>query len=159
MATFFQIGSSPLMARQSFPIGFYILGVVLVAVLVGGVWFLVKHLMDYKKSDKYIQKQLSRLTTQNDVKKFVADNRLPQDEGDMLWNMCKTQKLPNINYYIKDPEPLFQKFKEFYFYLKQNNATPQDIDIFFGLNFNVEKISAATKNLLSTKQEEQDSFR
>ena len=152
MATFFQIGSSPLMARQSFPIGFYILGVVLVAVLVGGVWFLVKHLMDYKKSDKYIQKQLSRLTTQNDVKKFVTDNRLPQDEGDMLWNMCKTQKLPNINYYIKDPEPLFQKFKEFYFYLKQNNATPQDIDIFFGLNFNVEKISAATKNLLSTKQ-------
>ncbi len=149
---YFQIGSSPLSARASFPIGIYILGVVLVAVLVGGIWFLTKHLMDYRKSDKYIQKQLSRVTTLKDVKKFIADNRLSQPEEDMLWYMCRTQKLPNINYYIKNPEPLFEKFNDFYNYLKQNGASQEDINTFFILNFNVEKISAATKNLLSTKQ-------
>ena len=118
MNSYFQIGSSPIMARQSFPIGMFILGVVLVAVLIGGIWILTKHFIDYKKSDKYIQKQLSRVTSQNDVKKFVADNRLSQKESDMLWYMCRTLKLPNINYYIKEPEPLFDKFREFYFYLK-----------------------------------------
>ena len=151
-AIFFQIGSSPLSARASFPIGIYILGVVLVAALVGGFWFLTKHLLDYKKSEKYIQKQLSRVSTYKDVKKFIEDNRLSSEEEDMLWNMCRIQKLPNINYYIKEPEPLFAKLKEFYFYLKEHNATPKDIDIFFRLDFNIEKISAATKNLLSTKQ-------
>ena len=91
MGTFFQIGSSPLMARQSFPIAMFIVGVILVAAFVGGIWFFTKHLMDYKKSDKYIQKQLSRLTTQKDVKKFIEDNRLSQRESDMLWNMCRIQ--------------------------------------------------------------------
>ena len=152
MGTFFQIGSSPLMARQSFPIAMFIVGVILVAAFIGGIWFFTKHLMDYKKSDKYIQKQLSRLTTQKDVKKFIEDNRLSQRESDMLWNMCRIQKLPNINYFIKEPEPLFQKFKEFYSYLKLNNVPEEDLDTFFVLNFNIEKISAATKNLLSTKQ-------
>ena len=71
MGSFFQIGSgSPLDARAGFPIALFIIGVILVATLVGGIWFLTKHLLDYKKSDTYIQKQLERLTTQKDVKKL-----------------------------------------------------------------------------------------
>ena len=149
---YFQIGSSPLMARQSFPIVMFVIGVVLVAAIVCGIWFLTKHLIDYRKSDKYIQKQLSRPTTLKDVKKFVSDNRLSQPEETMLWNMCRTQKIPNINFYIREPEPLFAKLKEYYYTLKQSGATEEELDIFFKLDFNIEKISAATKNLLSTKQ-------
>ena len=153
MGSFFQIGSgSPIAARSGFPIGLFILGVVLVAALVGGIWFLTKHLMDYKKSDAYIQKQLERLTTQKDIKKFSEDNRLTPEMSTLLWDVCKTMKLPNINYLIKQPEVIADNFKKYYYIIKQQNISPKDLDIFFELDFTLEKISAATKGLLSTKQ-------
>ncbi len=152
MGSFFQIGSSPLMARQGFPIGMFLLGVVIVAVLVVGIWFFTKHLMDYKKSDKYIQKQLSRLTTPKDVKKFCDSHRLNQKMSIQLWNLCRVKKLPNINYYIKEHALVSEAFKDYYFILKQQNASLEEINDFFELNFQVEKICAATKSLLSTKQ-------
>ena len=149
---YFQIGSSPLMARQSFPVAMFVVGVILIAALVCGVWFLTKHFLDYKKSDKYIQKQLSRITTQKDIKTFVTNNRLSQKEADMFWAMCRDQQIPNINYFIKEAEALSEHFRDYYFHLKEHGASQEDLDIFFTLNFNIEKISAATKNLLSTKQ-------
>ncbi|MCR4899497.1 MAG: PilZ domain-containing protein [Treponema sp.] len=151
-ASFFQIGSSPLSARASFPIGFFILGVVIVAAIVCGVWMLTKKLLDYKKSDAYIKKQLERMTTFKDVKKFSEDNRLTPAMSNVLWNMCKSLKVPNINYLIKEPETLEKLFRDYYFIFKNSGATPQDIDTLFNLTFTVEKISAATKNLLSSKQ-------
>ena len=152
MGSFFQIGTSPLMARQGFPIGMFLVGVLAVAILVVGIWFFTKHLIDYKKSDKYIQKQLSRMTTQKDVKKFCDTHRLNSKLANQLWNMCRIKKLPNINYYIKEHTLVSEAFKEYYFYLKQNNASLEDINDFFELNFQVEKICAASKSLLSTKQ-------
>lgn len=152
MESFFQIGSSPLSARQSFPIGMFLLGVLLIAVLVVGVWILTKHLMDYKKSEKYIQKQLSRVTTQKDVKKFCDAHRFNSKMSIQLWNICRIKKLPNINYYIKEHALINEAFKEYYYYIKQNGASLEEINDFFELNFSIEKICAATKSLLSTKQ-------
>ena len=40
--SFFQIGSSPLSARASFPVAVYIIGVVIVAAVILGIWFLTK---------------------------------------------------------------------------------------------------------------------
>ena len=153
MGSYFQIGSgSPLDARAGFPIGLFIVGVVLVAAIVGGIWVLTKHLMDYRKSDKYIQKQLERLTTQKDVKKFTETNRLTPPMSVLLWDICKTMKLPNINYLIKQPEIIAQNFKEYYYKIKNQNISAEDLNLFFELNFTLEKISATTKSLLSTKQ-------
>ena len=153
MGSYFQIGSgSPLDARAGFPIGLFIVGVILVATIVCGIWILTKHLLDYKKSDKYIQKQLERLTTQKDVKKFSETNRLTPAMSTLLWDICKTMKMPNINYLIKQPEVVAQNFKEYYYKIKNQNISAEDLNIFFELNFTLEKISAATKSLLSTKQ-------
>ncbi len=152
MTSPFQIGSSPLAARAGFPIGMFLLGVVLIATLVGGIWILTKHLMDYKKSDAYIQKQLERISTQKDVKKFTEDNRLTPEMSALLWDICKTMKLPNINYLIKQPEVVAENLKQYYYKIKQQNISPEDLNIFFELDFTLEKISAATKGLLSTKQ-------
>lgn len=152
MTSPFQIGSSPLAARAGFPIGMFLLGVVLIAALVGGIWILTKHLMDYKKSDAYIQKQLERISTQKDVKKFTEDNRLTPEMSALLWDICKTMKLPNINYLIKQPEVVAENLKQYYYKIKQQNISPEDLNIFFELDFTLEKISAATKGLLSTKQ-------
>lgn len=153
MGSFFQIGSgSPLDARSGFPIGLFLFGVVLMAVIVGGFFFLTKHLLDYKKSDKYIQKQLERITNQKDVKKFSETYRLTQDMSILLWDVCRTMKLPNINFLIKQPEIVAAKFKEYYFKIKEQNISAADLNLFFELNFTLEKISATTKGLLSTKQ-------
>ena len=135
---YFQIGSSPLMARQSFPVAMFVVGVILIAALVCGVWFLTKHFLDYKKSDKYIQKQLSRLTTPKDVKKFCDSHRLNQKMSIQLWNLCRVKKLPNINYYIKEHALVSEAFKDYYFILKQQNASLEEINDFFELNFQVE---------------------
>ena len=153
MGSFFQIGSgSPIDARAGFPIGIFIVGVVVVATLVGGIIMLTKHLLDYKKSDKYIQKQLERITTQKDVKKFAETNRLTPQMSTLLWDICKVQKIPNINYLIKQPEVIADHCKQYYYKIKNQNISAEDLNLFFELNFTLEKISAATKNLLSTKQ-------
>ena len=152
MGSYFQIGSSPLSARASFPIGLFITGVVLLAALVCGIWILTKRIFDYRKSDKYIQKQLERITTQKDVKKFTETNRLTPEMSSMLWTICRTLKLPNINYLIKEPDILAEKFKQYYYNLKNAGADAEELNSFFELNFTMEKISAATKSLLSTKQ-------
>ena len=150
--SFFQIGSSPLSARASFPAGVYILGVLIVAAIIVGVWILTKRIIAYKQSDEYIKKQLERQTTQKDIKKFSEEYRLTPQMSSMLWSMCKVLKVPNINYLIRETEQLAELFKKYYFYIKENGASAQDIDTLFDLTFTVEKISAATKNLLSTKQ-------
>ncbi len=151
-ASFFQIGSSPLSARASFPIGIYIAGVLIVAAIILGIWVLTKRVIAYRKSDVYIQKQLERITTQKDVKKFTDDNRLTPAMSTMLWNMCRDLKVPNINYLIREAEKLEELFRKYYFLIKENGASQQDINTLFELTFTVEKISASTKNLLSTKQ-------
>lgn len=151
-AIFFQIGSSPLSARASFPAGVYIAGVLAVAAIIVGIWFLTKRLIAYKSSDEYIKKQLERPTTIKDIKKFSEENRLTPTMSNMLWNMCRTLKVPNITYLIRESETLAELFRKYYFYMKENGASVEDIDILFNLTFTVEKISAATKNLLSTKQ-------
>jgi len=150
--SFFQIGSSPLSARASFPIGLFILGVIVLAAIICGIWILTKKFLDYKKSDEYIKKQLERITTQKDIKKFSSDNRLSPQMSNLLWNLCKTLKVPNINYLVKDVEQVNKIFKDYYFIIKGNGASPEEIDTLFKLTFAVQKISAATKNLLSTKQ-------
>ena len=150
--SFFQIGSSPLSARASFPIGVYIIGVVIVAAVILGIWFLTKRIIAYRNSEEYIKKQLERPTTLKDIKKFTEDNRLTPEMSDCLWDMCRTFKVPNINYLIRETETLEEFFRKFYFYSKEHGATVEYIDTLFGLTFTVEKISAATKNLLSTKQ-------
>ena len=99
-----------------------------------------------------IQKQLERLTTQKDVKKFTETNRLTPEMSTLLWDICKTMKLPNINYLIKQPEIIAEKFKEYYYLIKNQNITAEDLNLFFELNFTIEKIVATTKGLLSTKQ-------
>ena len=153
MGSFFQIGSgSPIAARSGFPIGLFIIGVILVALLVGGIWFLTKHLLDYRKSDKYIQKQLERITTLKDVKKFSEDNRLTPAMQALLWDICKTMQLPNINYLIKQADVIAESCKQYYYKIKEQNISEEDLDLFFTLDFTLEKISAATKGLSSTKQ-------
>ena len=151
-ASYFQIGSSPLSARASFPIGIYILGVLIIAAIITGIWVLTKRIINYKQSDEYFKKQLERVTTQKDVKKFTETNRLTPAMSAMLWNMCRDLKVPNINFLIREAEKLEQLFRDYYFQIKEKGATPEEINTLFELTFTVEKISAATKNLLSTKQ-------
>ena len=116
MGSFFQIGSgSPLDARAGFPIGLFILGVILIAVFVFAIWFLTRHFLEYKKSDKYIQKQLERITTQKDVRKFSEDNRLTPEMQTLLWDICKTMQLPNINYLIKQADVIAENCKKYYY--------------------------------------------
>ena len=69
----FQIGGSPLQARQTFPIGLFILWVLLASLFIALIFIIFKNINKYKKSDKYIQKEISRITTPKDLKKFSFD--------------------------------------------------------------------------------------
>lgn len=148
----FQIGGSPLQARQTFPIGLFILWVLLASLFITLIFIIFKNINKYKKSDKYIQKEISRITTPKDLKKFSFEYHLPQKYHSMFLTMSKTMKMPNINYLIKDTQSLTKYFHDYYFVLKQKNATAEQINDFFDLNFTFEKISATTKNLQSTRQ-------
>lgn len=148
----FQPGSSPLEARQNFPVVVYGIIILLVVAALIIIWLLGKKILSYKNSESYAKKEMLRPTNQKDIKKFAFDYNLKPAYTNTLVNMCKSVDVPNINFLIKNPEALKDIFKDYYFKLKQQNASDKQINSFFELDFAIEKASATTKNLISTKQ-------
>lgn len=143
---------SPLSARQNAPIFLIILILLLIAALVVLVWFISKKISDYYNSPEYEDKQKNRQTTLKDIKLIAEENKIPQDQANLLFYLCKKYKLPNFTYTLKDNSQISEIFKKAYFDLIKENISPEQLNLFFKLHFSLEVASAQTKKYLSTRQ-------
>lgn len=104
------------------------------------------------KSKEYILKEKNRLTTKKDINKLKKKYSIPQKEANILWNICKTNKVTNINYLLSDFNAIQNILKNGYTSLRASKASEQTISTFFKLLYTMEKISTETKKYSSTEK-------
>lgn len=148
----FTPNGSPLQARQNAPVLAIIICILLVAIFIFLLWLVSKKISEYFNSPEYQEKQRTRPTTQKDIKRIAEENRIPQDQADLLFEICKKYKLPNFNFIIKDYPQITEIFKKTYFDFRSEGASEEKLNLFFKLHFSLEIACAQTKKFLSTRQ-------
>lgn len=143
---------SPILARQNAPIFIIIAVLVLIAAILFLIWFLSKQISKYYSSEEYLEKERTRVTNSKDIHKLQEEYNIPKEEASLLLELCQKNSIPNLTFLIKDNTQIQEVFKNAYFELTKNNASPEKINLFFKLNYTMELISAQTKKYLSTRQ-------
>ncbi len=89
-----------------------ILVVVVIVVVFACIYIISKAISNYLKSPAYIEKQKSRPTTLKDMNEIAAACNLVKEEKEVLWQLCKLHKTPNIRYLIRESEEIDYCMKE-----------------------------------------------
>lgn len=139
-------------ARQNAPVFLIITGLLILAVLIFLIWIVSRAISKYKTSPEYQEKQKSRPTTFKDIKFLKNEYKIPNEESDLLFEICQLMNLPNIVYLIKDNLKMQEIFKSAYFKLQASGCDSKKLNLLFKLNYFTEIISAQSKKLISTKQ-------
>lgn len=144
---------SPIEARGTAPI----LLIFIVLLAITGALFLlylaVKKITDYKKSDKYLDKEINRKTKYSDISKFASQNNLAPADAKILWDVCNITELPNIFYSIKTNADVNDLFRKAYYTMKEKKLlTDQKLFDFFNCIFKIEMTVAQFHKLSSTRQ-------
>ncbi len=88
---------------------------IVVLILVISLIFVVsKKIVAYKNSPEHLEKQKKRPTTQKDLSEVARLANLTKKERELLWNICKTRKTPNIVYFVKESEEVEKLLKDEY---------------------------------------------
>lgn len=148
----FTPNGSPLQARQNAPVLAIIIFILLVIAFVFLIWLVSKKITEYLNSPEYEEKQRTRPTTPKDIKRISEDNKIPAEQADLLFEICKKYKLPNFNYILKDNPKINEIFKKAYFDYRDEGISEEKLNLLFKLLFSLELICAQSKKFLSTRQ-------
>lgn len=92
---------------------FTILIVVLILVI-SLIFVISKKIAAYKNSPARLEKQKRRPTSSGDISEVAKQANLTKKERDLLWNICKTRKTPNVVYFVKESEEVEKLLKDEY---------------------------------------------
>ena len=110
---------SPIEARQTAPIFLIILILLSVIAVVVLVAFLFNKIEKYKKSDKYLEKEMNRKTKRNDVTRLIRENNLKPEDFDIIWEVCQLTQANNIKFLLKTNADVQDLFRNAYFIMKE----------------------------------------
>lgn len=144
--------TSPLEARQNTPIFLYILIILGIIGIICVIGLFVKKMLDYRKTDVYINKEKNRKTKRKDILKLEKDCKLTSDESKLLLKFSSLISVPNLLYYLKNNQNLQQFFRDIYYKLKEIDAEPSLINDAFKLSYKLENCFSQTITILSTRQ-------
>lgn len=150
----YQVGTTPLQARNNMPFGIFFLIFFIIILIIVGIYFVVKLRISYKKSDKFLTKEKNRLTNSKDIAAFSKKFNLNPNETKMLTIVCKLSQCANINYLVKKAEDLQNIFGTAYKKMKKQEDAYSDeiVSLFFRLLYRLEQIIAQIKPLDGTKK-------
>lgn len=78
------------------------------------IYFISKAITKYLNSPAYIEKKKSKPTSIKDINEVSAACNLVKEEKDILWNLCKINKTPNIRYLVNETEEIDFCMKELF---------------------------------------------
>ena len=155
MKFFLYTGGSgmPLEARHTAPLFTILLILILVCFFIVLIGFLAKKLVQYHKSEKYIQKEQNRKTKKSDIKALAKKTNLTAEDQAILWEVCQVIDCNNITYKLKTNSDIIDLFRNAYNLMKARNLF-NDIKMnnFFNCLFKLEMMVAQNKKVLSTQQ-------
>lgn len=144
---------SPILARKSAPLFtvILILGIIIGIIVAFGI--LIAKIREYKKSDKYVDKEKNRTTIYSDIVKYANQNDFSSNEKGILWEVCQITKWKNIFYTLKDNSSVNELFRKAYYILKEKKGlSEKKLNLFFKTLFKIETIVAQYRKLISSKQ-------
>ena len=144
---------SPILARKSAPLFTVILILGVIIVLVVALGILLAKVREYKKSNKYIEKEKNRTTNYSDIVKYANQNDFSTTEKSILWEVCQITQWKNIFYSLKDNSTVNELFRKAYYILKEKKGlSDKKLNLFFKTLFKIETIVAQYRKLISSKQ-------
>lgn len=143
---------SPILARKSAPLFTVILILGIIIGVVVAIGILIAKIREYKKTDKYLDREKNRSTTYSDVVKYANQNEFSTSEKNILWEVCQITKWKNIFYSLKDNSSVNELFREAYIILKNKGLSDAKLNVFFKTLFKIETIVAQYRKLISSKQ-------
>ena len=93
---------SPLQARLEVNVFSVILILAAIIVVITVVYMISKIITNYLNSPEYIEKKKNRPTSQKDINEIATRCSLSKEEKDILSNICKNNRTPNIKYIVND---------------------------------------------------------
>ncbi|MCR4742227.1 MAG: PilZ domain-containing protein [Treponema sp.] len=143
-------GGSLIQARSNLPVGIIILIVIIIAVVLTALWFISKMLLDYKKSDKFINKEKNKPTKHSDVVKFCKENNFNNEQISLLWEVFSITKSPNIMYFFNSYNDVIELFRLAIEKFSAIGIDDEDLFQLFQLEYKLELLLSKKKGLLST---------
>ena len=143
-------GGSLIQARSNLSIGIIILIAIIIAIILAALWFLSKIILNYKKSEKYINKQKNKLTKHSDVVKFCKENKFNYEQASLLWEVFSITKSPNIKFFFNSYNDVIELFRKAIAKFSEIGIDDEDLFQLFQLEYKLELILSKKKGLLST---------
>lgn len=144
---------SPILARKSAPLFTVILILGIIIGIVVALGILISKIREYKKSDKYIEKEKDRITTYSDIVKYANQNEFSSNEKAIFWEICQITRWKNIFYTLKDNSSVNELFRKAYYIMKEKkDLSDKKLNLFFKTLFKIETIVAQYRKLISSKQ-------
>lgn len=148
----FQLGITPLHARQNLPLFAFILILAFIFLILVIISIFIKKYLDYKKSPEFLKKEKNRITLFSDIKKLSTEYNLSNNKRDLLWEICRLTKCKNFYYLVKlNDSAVEDVFRTAYKMYDKMNTTIEKKDDFFTLLYKVESIIAVIKTINSTR--------
>lgn len=143
-------GSTPLIARQTKGVyNFLIIPLILICFFLA-LWMLLRWIGKKHETPEWIEAQKKRLTNRKDITDFAQKHSLTRTDSDLLWEICRKNKTPNICYLIHDSDAIEALFKSSFLEMKSKHAPEEKITELFRLRYRLELAEASTSIITST---------
>ncbi len=145
------VNGSPLLARQNVT---QIAGLLIIVGIIILVLLAIAAILAVARSHRtaeWATKNQNKLTTLRNVNNVAQKVNLSKDEKNMLWEICRTQLVPNIEYLIHTPVKLMDFFHKHYIYINEKNYTSEQIYTFFTLLYKLEQAHSNSKEINSSR--------
>lgn len=102
---------SPLQARLEVNVFSVILILAAIIVVLAIVYIISRLITNYLNSPDYLEKKKNRPTSQKDINEIAVRCSLAKEEKDILSNICKNNRTPNIKYIVNDYATMHDLFR------------------------------------------------
>lgn len=113
MGSFFGSNSgSTIQARGEVNVLGYAILIVVIVLVLAAIFFISKYILSYKNSPQYVERQKRRPTSVSDINQIAKEAQLSKEEKNILMEITKVKRTPNILYLVQDHDELESLMKE-----------------------------------------------
>jgi c-di-GMP-binding flagellar brake protein YcgR len=142
--------STPLIARQTKGIyNFLIIPIIFICFFLI-LWILLGWIRKQHETPEWIAAQKKRLTNKKDIVDFAQKHSLTRTDSELLWEICRENKVPNICYLIHDQNAIETLFKSAFQEMKKEHTADEKITELFRLRYRLELAEASSSIITST---------
>ena len=145
------VPGSPLLARQNFTLIYGLIFLTAFAVcLLLLLWFMLKTFHRHA-TPEWMAAQKNKPTRLSNINNVANKYRLTKDERNLLWEICRKNNTPNIEYLLHDENAVNELFRVEYTALTNGSNPEPAVSTLFFLRYKLERARASATIITSSK--------